>query len=207
MVNTFLPYPDFVKVAKLLDYRRLGKQRVEAKQIINILTYLDSCLFLDIPDPYPNVVLVNSKGYKIVFFKGQSPFTERANILKNRMIPWINHPVTQMWFGYTECLKHYYNIIVQEWVDRGYNNTMLLYQINHNYTTPWWVNWGMLNLSHQASLVRKDQDYYSKYFTDIPDIYSKFSYIWPSALSTEQITFLKKYPNCYSLSELADKIA
>jgi hypothetical protein len=33
-VQTFMPYPDFVDTAKVLDYRRLGKQRVEAKQII-----------------------------------------------------------------------------------------------------------------------------------------------------------------------------
>lgn len=34
MVNTFLPYPDFIQVARSLDDRRLGKQRVEALQIL-----------------------------------------------------------------------------------------------------------------------------------------------------------------------------
>ena len=33
-MQTFLPYPDYVKSAKTLDYRRLGKQRVEAWQIL-----------------------------------------------------------------------------------------------------------------------------------------------------------------------------
>lgn len=33
-MQTFLPLPSFVKSAKVLDYRRLGKQRVEAKQIL-----------------------------------------------------------------------------------------------------------------------------------------------------------------------------
>ena len=37
-MQTFLPYADFVKTAKTLDYRRLGKQRVEAMQILNVLT-------------------------------------------------------------------------------------------------------------------------------------------------------------------------
>ncbi|MDR3666606.1 MAG: MSMEG_6728 family protein [Ignavibacteriaceae bacterium] len=36
-MQTFLPYPDFVKSAKCLDYRRLEKQRVEAKQLLTIL--------------------------------------------------------------------------------------------------------------------------------------------------------------------------
>jgi hypothetical protein len=36
-MQTFLPYPDFKKSLQTLDYRRLGKQRVEAYQIIRIL--------------------------------------------------------------------------------------------------------------------------------------------------------------------------
>ena len=36
-MQTFLPYADFQKTSKILDYRRLGKQRVEAFQILNIL--------------------------------------------------------------------------------------------------------------------------------------------------------------------------
>lgn len=37
-MQTFLPYPDFIATAKCLDYRRLGKQRVEARQIYLALT-------------------------------------------------------------------------------------------------------------------------------------------------------------------------
>jgi hypothetical protein len=36
-MQTFLPYADFQKTAETLDYRRLGKQRVEAFQILNII--------------------------------------------------------------------------------------------------------------------------------------------------------------------------
>jgi hypothetical protein len=36
-MQTFLPYPDFQQSAECLDYRRLGKQRVEAVQILNAL--------------------------------------------------------------------------------------------------------------------------------------------------------------------------
>ncbi len=36
-VQTFLPYPNFADSLDCLDYRRLGKQRVEAYQIINAL--------------------------------------------------------------------------------------------------------------------------------------------------------------------------
>jgi len=37
-MQTFLPYPDFVKSAQSLDYRRLGKQRVEALQVLRTIT-------------------------------------------------------------------------------------------------------------------------------------------------------------------------
>jgi hypothetical protein len=37
-MQTFLPYNDFVKSARVLDYKRLGKQRVEGMQIINAIT-------------------------------------------------------------------------------------------------------------------------------------------------------------------------
>lgn len=37
-MQTFLPYPDFVKSLECLDYKRLGKQRVEAGQILDALT-------------------------------------------------------------------------------------------------------------------------------------------------------------------------
>ena len=36
-MQTFLPYSNFKKTFNTLDYRRLGKQRVEAYQILNIL--------------------------------------------------------------------------------------------------------------------------------------------------------------------------
>lgn len=36
-MQTFLPFPDFKQSVSVLDYRRLGKQRVETYQVLNIL--------------------------------------------------------------------------------------------------------------------------------------------------------------------------
>jgi len=36
-MQTFLPLPDFKASIEVLDYRRLGKQRVETYQVLNIL--------------------------------------------------------------------------------------------------------------------------------------------------------------------------
>ena len=40
-MQTFLPYPDFRATARALDMKRLGKQRVEAKQVYLALTTPD----------------------------------------------------------------------------------------------------------------------------------------------------------------------
>ena len=39
IVQTFLPYPDMMRSAHSLDDRRLGKQRVEALQVLRALTW------------------------------------------------------------------------------------------------------------------------------------------------------------------------
>jgi len=36
-MQTFLPYDDFIHSVQVLDYRRLGKQRVETFQVLNVL--------------------------------------------------------------------------------------------------------------------------------------------------------------------------
>ena len=36
-MQTFLPYPSYSFSVKVLDWKRLGKQRVEARQILNVL--------------------------------------------------------------------------------------------------------------------------------------------------------------------------
>ena len=41
-MQTFLPLESFTESAKCLDYRRLGKQRVEVLQILNAITVLSS---------------------------------------------------------------------------------------------------------------------------------------------------------------------
>ena len=40
-MQTFLPFSDFAESARVLDYRRLGKQRVESLQILKALTTPD----------------------------------------------------------------------------------------------------------------------------------------------------------------------
>mgnify|MGYP003652317478 FL=1 len=118
-MQTFLPYKDFNKSLQSLDYRRLGKQRVEAKQILNVL-----------------LERTKTKG-------------------------WRNHPITRMWAGYESALQLYFNLCVQEWVNRGYNNNMELEDIPDTIKYPRWLGTETFHSSHRANLLRKDSEYYS----------------------------------------------
>ena len=131
MVVTFVPYADFEKIAKSLDYRRLGKQRVEAYQIWKVLT----------------------TGGKA----------------------WRNHPATKAWEGCTCALAVYTNVMIREWVARGYKNTMKLLPHCANPKMPWWWGWEPVHASHRAVLNRKKPDFYS-----FEDTHGYTEYVWPS---------------------------
>jgi hypothetical protein len=133
-MQTFLPYADFRKSAECLDYRRLGKQRVEAKQLIDLL----------------------------------------EGITDNN---WKNHPAYRMWYGYVDALKDYYNVIVEEWVSRGYKNNMPLYDIprGSGYELPDWFGKKDFHDAHKSNLLRKDYEYYKQFGWDVP---LDLKYIW-----------------------------
>lgn len=152
-MQTFLPFRDFYKISKCLDYRRLGKQRVEALQIIRILE-----------------------------LEEDSPF-EFEMLKAAKRIPWLNHPAVRMWRGYLPTLKSYHNHMITEWVHRGYKNTMKYKSIkasdiieNRIYPT-WWYHNDEVFRSHRSNLLRKNREHYAQYFeSDLPD---NLPYVWP----------------------------
>ena len=130
-MQTFLPYADFQRSMESLDYRRLGKQRVEARQILKALT--------------------DGGG-------------------------WSNHPATRMWAGHLPALILYSNLAIEEWVRRGYRNTMPLLPTG-SVVLPSWVGNPDLHASHRSNLLRKDPVYYQQHgWTESPDL----PYIWPT---------------------------
>ena len=122
-MQTFLPYKNFRKSFKVLDWRRLGKQRVEAYQVLNIL----------------------------------------LNRTDSPNGGWRNHPITRMWSGYEPALQQYFNLCVEEWIDRGYNNNMLMEDITEPIIYPHWLGNESFHSSHRANLLRKDYEYYSQF--------------------------------------------
>jgi len=108
-MQTFLPYPDFQKSVQSLDWRRLGKQRVEAYQLLRTLhigtkgwqnhpaclmwtgyenalaAYMNCCIKEWIRRGYKNTMLLCLvDNYKLPPWFGQEDFhsSHRSNLLR-----------------------------------------------------------------------------------------------------------------------------
>lgn len=132
-MQTFLPSPNYIRSVRCLDDKRLGKQRVEALQIINIL-------------------------------EGRS----KGN----------NHPAILMWVGYIDSLKYYCNCCIDEWVRRGFKNTMQKYDIPFQCKKPWWVGNKDFHRAMRARLIAKDKEYYLPQFP-LDEGFNDGKYFWP----------------------------
>ena len=148
-MQTFLPLFDFLSSLEVLDDRRLGKQRVEAFQILNILLYEKYSTWLKTP---------------------------AKQLAPGKRPAWSNHPAVNMWRGCEEALAAYYNQSILSWVDRGFNNTMQLYTHRGPVILPSWLEDDAFHASHRSNLLRKDHTFYSQYGwnerSDLP-------YVWP----------------------------
>lgn len=77
---------------------------------------------------------------------------------------WLNHPCVVMWKDNIPALKKYYNLSIQEWISRGFKNTMLLEEYQENeYCLPNWFGNEKFHSSHRANLLKKHPEFYSKY--------------------------------------------
>lgn len=105
----------------------------------------------------------------------------------------IRHPAALMWYGYENALKYYHNLCIYEWVNRGKNNTMEYIQ-HGPVEYPWFIGWDLFHMAQQASLLRKDRQHYSKYFTE-SEFYSTRGYIWPSHHVPETKQYIEENPH------------
>lgn len=153
---TFLPYPDFEKSAKVLDRQRLGKQRLEAKQILEInLTVMTRDKYdCEIPDFIPEELQAKIWGKNL------------------DRIPHENQPAVRMWRTYETYLAIYGMVICGEWISRGYKDNLFdffdsIYQQGSiDEDCPPWLGLVKFHVSHQAKLLSKDYQHYHPYFGD-----------------------------------------
>jgi len=149
-MQTFLPYSSFVKSAECLDVSRLGKQRVEAGQILQIL--------LNKPILPKNINLV--------------PAFQRVGHA------WERHPAVLMWKGHEEWLKNYLDCCIGEWESRGYRNTIVVPPyFTEAQSPPKWLGHEPFHVSHRSNLVRKKPEHYKQFW---PNQNPNLSYFWPT---------------------------
>lgn len=130
---TFLPSSSYIESAKILDTKRLIKQRLEAAQIL--------ALILSIP---------NKDGNKRTGYRNH-PVTKM----------WLLYP-SQLYiyylaiFGEMEVRDINVNPLY-------YEEELNRQSINVPHLVPLWSNDERLYSSHRAALLAKDYNYYSKY--------------------------------------------
>lgn len=135
-MQTFITSPNFKATAKMLDDKRLGKQRVEALQIENTLEILNRGY-----DPITD----GARGWvshpAVLMWRG---FERMLGAYKNAMIcEWIERG-----FKNTMEFSPYNKLYV---MPRWYTNGELLHRVID---------------SHRANLVQKDPAFYSPKFTE-----------------------------------------
>ena len=207
MVNTFVTHVGdvtFQRTAASLDWRRLGKQRVEAMQIYTIICKIeDLCERGILTPPSCGIIATSREDPSITYPQRVKWYEENYRIAK--AIPGIklgfgNHPAVKMWLGYRLALGSYINAHIDEWIARGYKNTMLWCEPPNIYqplVLPWWINFKELMMSHCAALINKEIDrkeklWYtsperSEYFYGMGSKFMNNGYIWVHSLSSDFI--------------------
>jgi hypothetical protein len=148
-VQTFLPYPDFERSARVLDVKRLGKQRVECIQVIRGLVR---------PGygwrHHPAVLMW--KGYEEAL--GRYAFT-----------------CCEVWTerGFADTCAA---TITADLREAGVVDVRTQAELATAGRLPPWLGDEKFHRSHRSSLLRKEPDHYGEVFLDVPD---DLPYVWP----------------------------
>lgn len=139
-MQTFLPYPSFKESAKSLDYRRLGKQRVEVLQLLNSIKATKE------NKPYKG--WKNHPCRKMWFIKDVHDFS-------NALVE----------YGLDVCIawkERGYKDTCFEKIAVHYNNDLPL-----NY--PEWLGREDIHQSHRSMLIQKEPSWYRNIWKDEKD--------------------------------------
>lgn len=196
MVNTFLVHSDYRKSAHQLDSRRLGKQRVEAYQILSLIQNIrllsQASGILPSTSDFQQFVRQIKKWYTnlgILYLLKDDKMIEYHGDKKTKMGPderlikmgFCNHPAVEMWYGYEDALMEYIDAHIEEWIDRGYKNTMKIYGVKAKIH-PKWCDWRELHENHKGALLKKELDRLEKPWyqnkDDFVQVEPFYDYIW-----------------------------
>jgi hypothetical protein len=150
-VQTFLPYPDFARCASVLDLKRLGKQRVEALQILRALTV-------------PGYGWRHHPAAKM--WKGYEEALGAYGVAICR--EWCRR-------GHADTCDAK---IREELAGLGITTVREQEALARARALPPWLGDEDFHRSHRSSLLAKDPEWYGGVFTDVPP---DLPYVWPVA--------------------------
>ncbi|MGW0535584.1 MSMEG_6728 family protein [Streptomyces sp. NPDC003032] len=151
-MQTFLPYPEFTRSAAVLDRARLGKQRVEALQVLRGLT-------------------VPGYGWRhhpaVRMWAGYEEALVRYGL--DVCAVWVaqGRPDSCAATLVTDFTRHRPGVTVRAQE-----------QLADNGELPPWLGDPAFHRSHQSALARKDPEFYSTLFPGVPD---DLPYVWPTS--------------------------
>jgi hypothetical protein len=148
-MQTFLPYPEFVACARSLDPLRLGKQRVEALQVLRGLT-------------------VAGYGWRhhpaVKMWAGYEEALVCYGLIICRAWTAAGRADTVSASLVREIRDRCDVLLVRDQVDLAASQDL-----------PPWLGHEDLHRSHRSALLRKDPDFYRPLFGDLPVL----PYLWP----------------------------
>ena len=173
MVNIFIIVPDIYMTAKMLDQKRLCKQRVEAKQIIEIL------------EEYDRTGQLTKSWSSNPATKSWLGYTNHLKVYFNIICrEWIQR-------GFNQTMPLYvidetpYNIVPSSFDGRSISFDRS--KINQ-FSFPIWVSFYPFYMSHQASLCRKDPKFYKFLLKDELNPFLNHGYLWPTKIDYNCLT-------------------
>jgi hypothetical protein len=148
-MQTFLPYPDFEASARVLDQRRLGKQRVECIQVLRGVT---------------------RPGYgwrhhpAVLMWKGYEEALGRYALTCCEV--WVER-------GFADTCA---STIGADLASCGITHVRSQAALAAAGALPPWLGDPAFHRSHQSALLRKDPTFYGPRFPGVPD---DLDYVWP----------------------------
>ncbi|MDB1087587.1 MSMEG_6728 family protein [Streptomyces sp. ACA25] len=151
-MQTFLPYGDFARSAGVLDARRLGKQRVEALQVLRGLTV-------------PGYGWRNHPAVRM--WTGYEEALVRYGLETCRVWTAAGRPDTCAASLLTDYSARY-----------GTTAVRVQEQLAEAGELPPWLGDPAFHRSHRSALVRKAPEFYGPRFPGVPD---DLPYVWPAS--------------------------
>jgi hypothetical protein len=111
---------------------------------------------------------------------------ETLQILRALVVPdygWQSHPATRMWMGFVPALTSYGLAMTDEWVSRGFADTVREQLLEFApeaasdvVPLPPWLGDAAFHEGHRSNLLVKDPEFYAGHFPGTP---AGLPYVWP----------------------------